>query len=102
MKCIITYFDWVGQWESDGQRETFGHGDDQYGDTDNEKLDKVVKVLVLPWLVFVDKSLDAKRRDQNNDRQDGDSGTCTPQRRQKSNDDDDDDIAERTNNKDIA
>lgn len=69
---VIIYFDGVSQRKSHSQWETFRHGDDQNGHTDNQKLDKVVKVLVLPWLLFFNERLDAESNDQNDDRQDGD------------------------------
>ncbi len=69
------YFDGVGQRKSHSQRETFRDGDDQHGDTDNQELDKVVKIFVVPRLVLVNERLDTESRDQDDDGQDGDSRT---------------------------
>ena len=70
-----SYLDGIGQGERDGKRKALRNGDDEHSNTDDQKLDKVVKVLGAPVLSVLVKLAKAESHDQNDDGEYGYSGT---------------------------
>ena len=76
-----THPDGISQCQSNGQWQTFGHGDHEDGNSDDKELDEVLNVNGIPWQLLDDKLLDAEAQDQYQDCQNGNHSSCDEMKR---------------------